>query len=125
MAYNARKRSKSVAKQRKLRYHSDVSFRLASTLRARITGAMRYGYKTGSAIADLGCSIEDLKKHLESKFQPNMNWDNYGRYGWHIDHIRPLTAFNLSDSEQLKKACHYTNLQPMWWRDNILKGGAK
>jgi hypothetical protein len=123
-AYNARKRSKSVAKQRKLRYHSDLNFRLASTIRARITGAIKNNYKTGSAIADLGCSIDELRSYLESKFQPWMTWENYGRYGWHIDHIVPLTAFDLSDPAQFKQACNYTNLQPMSWRDNIVKGGA-
>ena len=53
-----------------------------------------------------------------------MTWDNYGVYGWHIDHILPLSIFNLSDRTQLLKACHYTNLQPLWAEEN-LKRGAK
>lgn len=51
-----------------------------------------------------------------------MSWDNYGRGGWHIDHIRPLLSFDLSDTEQAKQAFHYSNLQPMWQADNIRKG---
>ncbi|MEM4726181.1 MAG: hypothetical protein QXG63_04505 [Nitrososphaerales archaeon] len=59
--------------------------------------------------------------YLESKFLPGMTWDNHGRNGWHIDHVRPLSSFDLTDPEQLKQACHYTNLCPMWANDNIRK----
>jgi hypothetical protein len=51
-----------------------------------------------------------------------MSWENYGLKGWHIDHIKPLEKFNLLDLEQLKRACHYTNLQPLWAEDNLSKG---
>ncbi|KKL15741.1 hypothetical protein LCGC14_2502560 [marine sediment metagenome] len=52
-----------------------------------------------------------------------MSWENYGFYGWHIDHIKPLCLFNLSDEKQFNKACHYTNLQPLWAEENLKKGG--
>ena len=52
-----------------------------------------------------------------------MTWDNYGRYGWHIDHIKPLCRFDLTDGKQLLEAVHYTNLQPLWASDNYAKGG--
>lgn len=77
--------------------------------------------KSGSAIRDLGCSMEELKVYLESKFQPGMSWDNYSFTGWHIDHIIPLSSFDLTDPEQFKQACHYTNLQPLWAEDNFKK----
>ena len=51
-----------------------------------------------------------------------MSWDNWALDGWHIDHIKPLSSFNLENREELKKACHYTNLQPMWAEDNLRKG---
>ena len=71
---------------------------------------------------DLGCTIKELKIYLESKFQPGMTWENHGRFGWHIDHEVPLSSFDLTDREQFLKACHYTNLQPLWWNENLSKG---
>jgi hypothetical protein len=99
----------------------NVNHRLSKRLRTRLRNALCGKYKSGSAVRDLGCSIEELKIYLESKFQPGMSWDNYGKDGWHIDHIKPLSKFNLSNPEEFKKACHYTNLQPLWWHENILK----
>jgi hypothetical protein len=98
----------------------DLDFKLRRVLRSRLSHAVCG--KAGSAVRDLGCSIEDLKKYLECKFQDGMTWDNYGLHGWHIDHIIPLSSFDLTDREQFLKACHYTNLQPLWAKDNLIKG---
>lgn len=100
---------------------NDVSFRLKQYLRNRIYAAVKLNYKSGSAVKDLGCSIEELKLHLESKFQPGMTWENHGK--WHIDHIIPLCKFDLTNREQFLQACHFSNLQPLWAVDNIRKGG--
>jgi len=104
------------------RRKEDVNFRLRKTLRGRLKAAIKNNQKTGSAVRDLGCSVEELKIYLESKFQPGMTWENWSLHGWHIDHIIPLSLFNLSDRDQLRKACHYTNLQPLWAKDNLSKG---
>lgn len=97
-------------------------YKIAGNLRTRLYLALKNNYKKGSAISDLGCSIEELKSYLESKFQPGMTWDNYGRTGWHIDHIIPLASFDLTNKEELLKACYYTNLQPLWAEQNLKKG---
>lgn len=69
----------------------------------------------------LGCTIVELKVHIEKQFTDGMSWDNYGLFGWHIDHIIPCSMFNLFDENDLKQCFHYTNLQPLWAKDNILK----
>ena len=104
------------------KYHNDIQRKLSSCLRSRLNRALKNNSKRGSAVRDLGCTIEELKKHLESKFKPGMSWDNWTRNGWHIDHVKPLSKFDLNDREQLKKACHYSNLQPLWAKDNLSKG---
>jgi hypothetical protein len=79
-------------------------------LRSRLSGIL----KKGSPVRDLGCSIDEFRSYLESKWKPGMNWENHSKDGWHIDHIKRLADFDLTDKEQLLRACHYTNLQPMW-----------
>jgi len=98
-----------------------LNAKIARRLRSRLSNAVTNGQKAGSAVRDLGSSIEELKKYLESKFTLGMSWDNYGYCGWHIDHIKPLDSFDLSNSEEFKKACHYSNLQPLWANDNFIK----
>lgn len=105
----------------KEKYKTDTLYKLKYCLRRRFKIALKNNAKSGSAIRDLGCSIKDLKIYLESLFESGMTWDNYGK--WHIDHIIPLCNFDLLDSEQVKLACHYTNLQPLWAEDNLKKGG--
>lgn len=86
---------------------------------------LKNNQKTGSAVSDLGCSVSDFKQYLESKFQLGMNWENYGTFGWHIDHIKPLSSFDLTNRLQFLEACHFTNLQPLWASENRQKGGVR
>lgn len=106
------------------RIKSDIVFRISTRLRSRLGAALKRCPKKGSAIRDLGCSIEQLKIYLASKFSHGMSWENYGRNGWHIDHIKPLSLFDLTDANELRAACHFTNLQPLWALDNIRKGAS-
>jgi len=103
------------------RYKTDLAFRLKAVLRARLRSALKNGLKTGSAVKDLGCTVIELRAHIESLWLSGMSWDNWSKTGWHIDHIKPLDSFDLSDPEQLRVACHYTNLQPLWASDNLKK----
>ena len=109
-------------KYRKKRYDTDIEFKLSIILRVRIRDAIKRNQKTGSAIDDLGCSVDELKIYLENQFQEGMSRDNWKYDGWHIDHIKPLSKFDLTDPVQFKKAVHYTNLQPLWAYDNFSKG---
>ena len=103
---------------------TDVNFNLQLILRRRLWSAIKGNFKGGSAVRDLGCSINDLRLRFISIFvfvpeaNEMMTWENHGRL-WHIDHIIPLSAFDLTDPEQVKKACHYTNLRPLWKVQNM------
>jgi len=104
------------------RRRENIGFKISANLRGRLYHAIKDGAKGGSAVNDLGCSVDELKKYLEAKFKPGMSWDNWARKGWHIDHIVPLNYFDLSDPKQVVRACHYTNLQPLWYYENGSKG---
>lgn len=99
----------------------DPCYKLKKNLRTRLYHALKGQAKNGSAVKDMGCTVAELKTYLESKFQPGMTWENYSIHGWHIDHIKPLADFDLSDRNELLKACHFTNLQPLWAEDNMRK----
>lgn len=99
----------------------DVQFKLQTILRNRLLRALKTKYKTGSAVRDLGCTIPEFKKYLESLFSPGMTWNNHGVRGWHIDHISPLSKFDLTDRTQFLEAVNYKNLAPLWWDENIRK----
>ena len=91
-------------------------------LRGRLLSALKGGYKSGSAVSDLGCSVDGLKGWFSSWFHSGMTHTNSGgKNGWQIDHTIPLTAFDLTDRNQLLLACHYTNLRPMLPKDNSMK----
>jgi hypothetical protein len=105
----------------KKRYNEDILFKLKHNLRERIKDYLNQTKTIYSKTFNIvGCTPYELKEYLESKFTDNMSWDNYGFYGWHIDHIIPLSS--AKDEEELKRLCHYTNLQPLWCTDNLSKG---
>jgi len=102
------------------KYASDIPYKLSKLVthaHLRATGK-RIG-KQGF----LGCTLEEYKEYLESKFQQGMTWDNHTVDGWHIDHILPLneSGTTLTEEEKIKRL-HYTNTQPLWAEDNMKKG---
>lgn len=105
------------------RYNSDPLFRIRVSLHRRFGMAVLKNHRGSSVMELVGCSLENLRAHLESKFKDGMAWSNHGcgKGMWHIDHIYPCASFDLTDREQQEKCFHYTNLQPLWWFENIAK----
>jgi len=93
--------------------------RIAMRLRSRIYQVLKGNTKSASTIELLGCNIKEFKFYFESLFLFGMTWENYGL--WHIDHIKPCSKFDLNDPVQQRKCFHYTNLQPLWQKDNCKK----
>jgi hypothetical protein len=123
----SREKNKSYHNSRKYKSDTyrelfDINYKLSCRLRNRLGTALRAqrAGKPGSAVGDLGCTVEYLVTYLAERFTEGMTWENYGE--WHIDHIKPLCSFNLQDPTELAKACHYTNLQPLWGEENLSKG---
>lgn len=80
---------------------------------------IKKGYKSTKTETLIGMTFKELKVYLETRFTEGMTWENYGQ--WHIDHILPISRFDLTNLEEQKKAFHYTNLQPLWAKDNLKK----
>jgi hypothetical protein len=99
---------------------NDPAYRVEGNLRRRLNSLLSGKTKGDSFSNILGCSNIELKAYIELMFTDGMTWDNYGE--WHIDHIMPCSKFDLSDVAQQKECFNYTNLQPLWARDNLRKG---
>ena len=105
----------------RLAYQTKPQFFLKCRLRCRLARAFRLKRqsKKFSHIDFLGCSPDFLVKYIESQFTDGMSWDR--RSEIHIDHIIPLHMFDLTDEKQCRRACHYTNLRPLWAKDNLTR----
>lgn len=101
------------------------AYRIEKTLRSRLYNALKHrlGLKAKKTMALLGCPIADFVIYLESKFQPGMTWDNYGKGldRWHVDHIIPCALFDMTRPEHQKICFHFSNQQPLWAIDNMRK----
>lgn len=104
-----------------LQLQADPIRKMILALRARTCSAFKSSSvkKTRSTMELVGCSGDELSKHLSSMFLDGMTRENHGE--WHIDHIKPISSFDLTDPEQVKRCFHYSNLQPLWAADNIAK----
>jgi len=110
---NKRKRASSITPRPRIILANAITKRL----RGKLIGKSRTAY----ALSLLGCSMQELQTHIESKWKNGMTWSNYGWSGWVIDHIRPCASFDLNDAEQQKECFHYKNLQPLWAKENDKK----
>lgn len=118
---NKEKIVKRTTKYQTNRRKIDTFYKAKTDIRALIRDSFRRTkHKKNSKTVDiLGCTIEQLKQHLEAKFQPGMTWDNHSQNGWHIDHIIPIST--AKTPEDIIRLNHYTNLQPLWAADNLKK----
>ena len=109
--------------RKQYRLNNKVSLYLRSRL-SKILKTKRIN-KQNSTMKYIGCSTNELKRHLEKQFTEGMSWDNYGK--WHIDHIIPFNYYTKEcgglTEENLYKVMNYKNLQPLWAIDNLLKNG--
>ncbi len=117
-----------IYKRKKKQRDLNPILRVQISLRGRLHHALNRNSKSSTTMGLVGCSIDFLKQLLESQFKSRMSWDNYGRgfngkgmQEWHIDHIKPCASFDLSKPEEQLKCFHYTNLQPLWATENLIK----
>lgn len=141
-SYNANLRTSRIASARAYgrKYYATNRKRLLTaandnnaTPRGRINNAISSGIwrgissksiNSGKTFELLGYTLSELMQHLECRFLPGMTWDNYGLYGWHIDHIKPLASFTFDTPNHpaFREAWSLSNLQPLWAKDNWRKG---
>lgn len=106
-------RNKDKIRERvKIRKQNDPVFKLTENIRTRIYQGLKGISKSQTTDELLGCTFPAFREYLETKFTPDMTWDNYGSL-WHVDHIKPISLFNLSDPEEQKLAFNYINCQPL------------
>lgn len=103
----------------KFQRDTNLNYKISLNVRRRINALLSNDIKYSKALELLGCSTEELRIHLEKQFQQGMNWNNWNKEGWHIDHIIPCNRFDLTKLEEQKKCFHYTNLRPLWAKDNL------
>ena len=106
----------------KIKKLTNPIFLISCSVRKRMSEYIRKNniLKTNKTFEIVGLSPIELSHYLETQFTEGMSWNNYGKYGWHIDHIVPLSS--AKTEKELYELCHYTNLQPLWAFDNLSKG---
>jgi hypothetical protein len=118
---------KYTQKYQKNRKQNDPLFKLNYSIRSMTSNAFKRAcqnkYKKGKKTEHiLGCTMEQFILHLQSQFKPGMCLENYGQGigKWNIDHITPISS--AQTEKEIYKLSHYTNLQPLWWEENMAKG---
>lgn len=120
---NRTKRNAYRMRIHKERAANDVGYRFSCRIRTAVFHSLRGDSKYGYTEQLLGCTIVELRKYLESQFEPWMNWDNWGRGPgtWNVDHVIPVSAFDMSKSSEQLLCWNFTNLRPLSWEKNISK----
>jgi len=120
---NKDKISKYAIKARKARIQKDPGYKVQCNLRNRLKDIMKSAKRGGwTSYSNLtGCTSQELAAHIEKQFAKGMTWANYGIDGWHVDHIMPCSKFDHTNDLHVKQCWHYTNLRPLWAKDNLTK----
>ncbi len=125
------KGKKNASMYEMIRRRTDIEYHLQGRIKHRVREALknevkgRVRKKRGRPIEDvIGCSVKDLKRHVEKRFTKGMSWKVFmsGKGYIHLDHIKPIASFDLTKESEQEKCFHYTNLQPLWAFDNLRKG---
>jgi len=114
-------RRETLNRSRARRWSAVPQFRISCILRARLKDALGGKQKAATTQELVGIDWAGLVAHIEKQFLPGMSWENYGYETWHIDHIKPCASFDLTDPAQQRECFHYSNLQPLWAKDNLSK----
>jgi hypothetical protein len=121
-AFKSKNRSVQ-AKYVRRRILRDPAFMLRRRISEQLRASLNGKRKAQRTFEMLGYTPDELRRHLERQFLRGMTWENASE--WHIDHIRPVSSFDLSDPEQLRDCWSLPNLRPLWARDNIAKGAKR
>jgi hypothetical protein len=106
------------------KYKDNLKYKLSRSIRTKMVRSLKNGSKNRQRWEILvNYTFKQLKQHLEKQFKPGMSWDNYGK--WHIDHIKPICSFNYKSPNDItfQQCWNLNNLQPLWAKENISKGG--
>ena len=114
--------SKEYSREYQAKRKKDPQYRLMANMRSRMSISLKRNTKISSIYKYIGIDIKAFYIYIETLFQEGMSWENYGYKTWHLDHILPLSSFDLSNDEELYKVWNYKNLQPLWAKDNLSKG---
>ena len=115
LKYAPHKRAYAAARRR-----NSPIIRLSDNMRRRLHRALSGKTRSMSAVRDLGCSIGQFRLYIENQFDPGMSWGNYGSK-WHLDHVIPVSHFDMDDKTQQLEAFNWLNYQPLWAKDNQMK----
>lgn len=119
---NAERFRQSQREYKRRRYATDQDYRIICQLKSRLAKALGRGCNVTALVRMCGCSMGQLRAHIESLFQPGMTWGQ--RRDWHIDHIYPIAAIDTGNATHLAAINNWRNLRPMWAADNHRKSAA-
>lgn len=115
------KNKKKIKKYLDLHFKENLNAKLSRSLRTRLYSLIKCSPDSAQLQSLIGCTFSEFISYISSKFKTGMSWENHSKYGWHLDHIKPCSAFDLTQKEEIKKCFHYTNFQPLWAKDNLSK----